>query len=100
MENNLPDIYIMHEDGTEQLLKASKMRFEFKNSAKVTIEVNKRDVEEIIVRGYHGNEEYKPSEQSVILCMRGGGANLISIKPELKEISNLSQKYHEYCQIK
>lgn len=85
MEQNSPNIYIMNEDGTEQLLDTKKLRFEYKTGAKVTVEVSKWDAQEIVIRGYYGNNEYEQSEKYVILNLRPGGCNLIQIIPEINK---------------
>lgn len=83
MEQNLPAIYIINEDGTEQKLDAKKLRFEYNTGAKVTVEVSKWNAQEIVIRGYHGKNEYEQSEKGVTLNLRPGGCNLVRIMPEL-----------------
>jgi len=87
MEQNLPNIYIINEDGTERLLDAKKLRFEYTTGAKMTVEVNKWNTQEIVVRGYHGNKEYEQSEKGITLNIRPGGCNLIRIMPEVNTIT-------------
>lgn len=83
MEQNLPRVYLINEDGTEQRLDAKKLRFEYKTGVKITVEVSKWNTQEIVIRGYYGNNEYEQSEKSVIFNLRSGGCNLISVTPEL-----------------
>ena len=83
MEQNAPNIYLINEDGTEQLLAAKKLRFEYKTGANVTVEINKWDAQEIVLRGYYGNNENELSEKYVTFNIRSGGCNLIRIMSEL-----------------
>lgn len=87
MEQNLPKIYVINEDGTEQLLLTNKLKFEYETGAKITVEVNKRDTHEIVLRGYHGAQEYERSKKGLTLNVRPGGCNLIRISHELYDIS-------------
>jgi len=80
MKADLPTIYTVNEDGTEQRLETQKLRFEYSTGINVTIQTG-WDSQQIVLRGYHGKEEYKPTERAVILCMRSGGCNLITVSP-------------------
>jgi hypothetical protein len=58
---------------------------DFQNGNKVTIEIGEHKPDskpEIVLRGYYGNEEYKPADKYIVLNMRSGGCNLICIQPE------------------
>lgn len=87
MEQNLPVIYIINEDGTEQLLDAKKLRFEYETGAKITVEVSKWNSQEMVIRGFYGKNEYEQSEKGVTLNLRPGGCNLIRVIPEINTIT-------------
>ncbi len=80
-----PEFFLVNEAGIEQKLDGKKLCLHYKNGARVTIEVNhpKRQKKEIVIRGYHGAEEFVQSDKYVIFNLQPGGCNLITLTPEL-----------------
>lgn len=88
MINQLPIIYMMNQDGTEQQIDASKFRFEFGTGENITVHLdnlNPNKKPEIVIRGYCGNKEYgyDVNQKSVILNIRPMACNLVGIAPEV-----------------
>ncbi len=87
MANNIdeaPEIFLINEAGVEQKLDGKKLCLHYSDGIKVTIEVDfpKRPKKEIVIRGYHGTEEFAESEKYVIFNLQPGGCNLVSLTPE------------------
>lgn len=78
-------IWLIDENNSvEEQISVSKLRLEYADGSKVTIEFGSpRTPEEIVIRGYYGDEEYDPTPQTVALNILPGAVNLIAVRPEL-----------------
>ncbi len=81
----LPDLYIIDSTGNEQKVEFSRLRFEFQNGNKTTLDItehNKDNIQEIMLRGYYGDKECEPAERYIVLNIRPGACNIIHVTPE------------------
>ncbi len=95
MKHQLPDLFIIDSSGNEQKVEFSKLRLEFQNGNKVTVEIiehNPDNTQEIAIRGYYGDKEYEPGERFLVLHIRPGACNVICIKPESHTIKGSCKK--------
>ena len=82
--DEIPEFFLINEAGAEQKLDAKKVCLHYKDGTRVTIEIDfpKRPAKEIVIRGYHGTEEFAESEKYVIFTLQPGACNLVSVTPE------------------
>ena len=79
-----PKFFLINEAGIEEKLDGKKICLHYQDGTRVTIEIDfpKRPKKEIVIRGYHGAEEFAESDKYVVFNLQPGACNLVSLTPE------------------
>ncbi len=87
MSQNHIKFYAIDSEGVEQQIDLQKLRIQFQDETNITLEIDNRNEStppEIVLRGYHGNEECSNTEPEkfVIFNIRPKACNVISVHAE------------------